>query len=252
VISDSDLTIILYIALGSAAGGFVNGLAGFGTALFALGFFLTVLDPPQAVAVVVSLSVLTSLPGLWLVRHAIFANQRRLARFLIPALAGIPIGVSILSVIDPQTLKLTIAGFLILYGGFFSLRRALPRFVRPTPVADAGVGFIGGVLGGAASLSGALPTMWCSMRPWPKAETRAVLQPYNFAVLGLTAGALLFGGAFTRETWLPLMVALPVSLAASQIGIAVFKRLPDDAFRRLLIALTLVSGLALMARELLL
>jgi uncharacterized membrane protein YfcA len=251
VISEADLTVALYVALGSAAGGFVNGLAGFGTALFALGFFLTVLDPPRAVAIVVALSVLTSLPGLWLVRHAILDNKRRLARFLLPALAGIPIGVSILSVLEPRSLKLAIAGFLILYGGFFTLRRTLPRFVRPTPVADATVGFLGGVLGGAASLSGALPTMWCSLRPWPKAETRAVLQPYNFAVLGLTAAALAITGTYTRETALPLMVSLPVSLVASQIGIAVFKRLPDEAFRRLLIALTLVSGLGLMARELL-
>ena len=241
----------LYIALGAASGGFVNGLAGFGTALFALGFFLTVLDPPQAVAVVVALSVVTSLPGLWLVRDAISANRRRLARFLAPSLAGIPIGVAILTVIEPGALKLTIAGFLILYGGFFSARRALPRFERPTPVADAAVGFLGGVLGGAASLSGALPTMWCSMRPWPKAETRAVLQPYNFAVLGLTAVALALRGTYTQETALLMAVAIPVSLVASQVGIVVFKRLHDDAFRRLLITLTLVSGLVLMARELL-
>lgn len=239
-----------FILAGAAAGGFINGLAGFGTALFALGFFLAVVPPVQAVAMVVVLSVATGLQGVWLVRRAMWDNPRRLARFLIPALPGIPLGIALLSAIDARTLKLVIAGFLILYGGYFSLRRALPRFERPTPVVDVAIGFAGGVLGGAASLSGALPTMWCSMRPWPKAETRAVLQPFNVAVLGITSGLLALRGAYTPETLALLAIALPAALIAAQIGIGVFKRLPDDAFRRLLIAMCFVSGAVLLVREL--
>jgi uncharacterized membrane protein YfcA len=210
----------LYVAAGALAGGLINGMAGFGTALFALGFFLNVMPPVQAVAVVVVLSVFTGVQGLWVVRHAIGANKRRLARFL------------------------------ILYGGYFSLRAQLPRFERPTPIWDMIVGFSGGVLGGAASLSGALPMMWCALRPWAKSETRAVLQPFNVTVLTLTAAALALKGAYTRETLIYLALALPLSGVAAQIGIAIFKRLHDAAFRRLLIAITLVSGLVLLLREL--
>lgn len=238
------------IVAGAAAGGLINGLAGFGTALFALGFFLAVLPPVEAVAMVVVLSAVTGLQGVWLVRRSIGDNPRRLARFLLPALPGIPIGVLALTLIDARTLKLVISGFLILYGGYFSLRRALPRFERPTPLIDMTVGFLGGLLGGAASLSGALPTMWCSMRPWPKAETRAVLQPYNVAVLGITAGLLALRGAYSAEVLLALALALPAALISAQVGISLFKRLPDDAFRRLLIAMCFVSGAVLLAREL--
>jgi uncharacterized membrane protein YfcA len=243
-------TIALVIA-GAAAGGLINGLAGFGTALFALGFFLNVMPPVQAVAVVVVLSALTGLQGLWIVRHAIGTNKRRLARFLVPGVLGIPLGVLALSFLDARSLKLGVAAFLILYGGYFSLRARLPRFTRPTPVLDMLVGLAGGVLGGAASLSGALPMMWCALRPWPKAETRAVLQPFNVTVLALTAAALAFKGAYTRETLLYIALALPVSIIAAQAGIAIFRRLPDAAFRRLLIAMTLISGTVLMLREML-
>lgn len=243
--------IFFYLAAGAAAGGFINGLAGFGTALFALGFFLTVMPPVQAVAIVLALSVASGLQGVWIVRKAVWDNPRRLMRFLLPALFGIPLGVLILTIIDARTLKLVIAGFLILYGGYFSLRRALPRFEKPTPIADMLIGFTGGVLGGAASLSGALPTMWCSMRPWPKAETRAVLQPYNVIVLLIAAILLAFKGAYTRETLLFFLAALPVTMVSAQIGITVFKRLADEDFRRLLIALTFVSGSILLIREIL-
>ena len=241
--------VALYVIAGAAAGGLINGLAGFGTALFALGFFLNVMPPVQAVAVVVVLSALTGLQGVWIVRHAIGANKRRLARFLLPALVGIPLGVLVLSVIEARSLKLVIAVFLLLYGGYFSLRTRLPRFEKPTPVWDMLVGFLGGVLGGAASLSGALPMMWCALRPWPRHETRAVLQPFNVVVLALTALMLALKGTYTRDTLTYLALAVPVAILSAQAGIAVFKRLPDAAFRRLLIAMTFVSGAALMLRE---
>jgi uncharacterized membrane protein YfcA len=58
-------------------------------------------------------------------------------------------------------------------------------------------------------------------------------------------------GAFTRETLVILAVTTPFALVASQIGIVIFKRMEDMAFRRLLIVLMLVSGTLLMVRELL-
>lgn len=237
--------------LGAVAGGFVNGLAGFGTALFALGLWLQFMPAEQAVAIIVVMSIVTGLQGLWVVRHAMQENPRRLARFLLPSIPGIPIGIMVLSSIDPGSLKLFIAGLLLVYGAYFSLKRNLPTFAKPRPVIEMTVGFLGGILGGAASLSGALPTMWCATRPWTKSETRAVLQPFNVAVLGLTCLLLLLRGVYTVETLWLLAVALPVSLMAAQVGIIVFRRLQDDAFRRLLIGLTFVSGAALMARELL-
>lgn len=238
------------LVLGSIAGGFINGLAGFGTALFALGFFLNIMTPVEAVAVVVLLSITAGLQGVWIVRHAILQNPRRLTRFLLPALFGVPIGVGSLIYIDAGTLKLIIAFILIAYGGYFTLRSNLPKIKRNTPLIDSTVGFAGGILGGMASLSGALPTMWCSMRDWPKAETRAVLQPYNVVVLFVTAGTLTWVGAFTQQILIYFLVALPTAMIAAQVGIYVFQRLSDDRFRRMLIGLTFLSGTLLLLREL--
>jgi uncharacterized protein len=235
---------------GAAAGGFINGLAGFGTAMFSLGIWLQIMPPLQAVSIVVIMSVVSGLQGVWVVRHSLRDHPRRLVRFLVPGLVGIPLGVAALSVIDPKTLKIAVAAIMVLYGGFFILRRTLPQFERPTPVRDGVVGFLGGILGGAASLSGALPTMWCSLRPWSKSQTRAVLQPYNIVILGLTASALAVKGAYNWEAIKLLGIALPVALIFAQLGLALFKRLSDDQFRRLLIVLMFVGGVALMLKEL--
>lgn len=243
------VSLIVFLLAGAFAGGFINGLAGFGTALFALGFWLQVLPAPTAVAIAVVMSVTSGLQGLWVVRGTIVAKPRRLLRFLLPAIPGIPLGVSLLTVVEPSILKLAIAGFLLAYGGFFAFRRNLPKLERPTPIVDGAIGFLGGVLGGAASLSGALPTMWCALRPWPKAETRAVLQPFNVAVLSLTLIIFVLKGSFDWPTLHLIAIALPATLAGAKIGILVFHRLEDDQFRRLQIGLMFISGLILAVGE---
>ncbi|MBO6815927.1 MAG: sulfite exporter TauE/SafE family protein [Rhizobiaceae bacterium] len=242
---------VFFLLLGASAGGFINGLAGFGTALFALGFFLTVMTPVQAVSLVILLAIVSGLQGAWIVRHSIADNPARLMRFLLPALVGIPIGITTLTYIDAKQLKLVIAIFLLVYGAYFTFKSNLPSIDRRTPLVDAVVGFAGGLLGGMASLSGALPTMWCSMRTWTKGETRAVLQPFNIAVLAVTAAMLAFRGVYTQTTLLYFAIALPASMIAAQVGITIFKRLTDQQFRRMLIAMTFIAGTILLLRELL-
>lgn len=245
----SEWQIVLLVS-GAAAGGFINGLAGFGTALFALGFWLQFLDPVRAVSIVVVISVITGLQGVWLVRHSILDQPHRLIRFLVPGILGIPIGIASLSFLQPDPLKLAIAALMLLYGGYFIVRRDLPKLETPTPVGDVIVGFFGGILGGAASLSGALPTMWCALRPWTKSETRAVLQPYNVAILGLTAASFAFSGAYDRQSLFLIGVSLPIALITSRIGIFTFLRLQDVQFRKLIISMMFLSGSMLALRTL--
>jgi len=245
-----DASTLAVLIAGAAAAGFVNGLAGFGTALFSLGFWLQILPPIHAVALGVVTATVTGLQGLLVVRHEIFANPGRLMRFLVPAIFGIPLGVLALSYVEPRLLKLLIAGFLLLYGVYFIARRSLPKFERPTPWIDAGVGLSGGFLGGLAGLSGALPAMWCGLRPWPRRELRAVLQPYNTLVLALSAVTLAVNGVYTAQVLKDLAIVLVVAIVAAQIGMAVFRRMNDVQFRWLLIVLMFVSGAVLMLREL--
>lgn len=244
------VTSVLLLVLGAAAGGFINGLAGFGTALMSLGIWLEVMPPEKAVAIVALMSVVSGVQSLWLIRREIRPGLRRLPRFLIPALAGLPLGAHILSGVTAGELKLLLASLMLLYGVYFLFKQSLPTELTPHPAADCMVGFAGGLLGGAASLSGVLPSMWCAMQPWTKMETSAVLRPYNIAVLSLAAAAFAVNGIYSWETLLVAAAAIPVSMAASAVGIAVFRRLTDTVFRRLLIFMLFVSGLLILVQEL--
>lgn len=242
---------VVFVILGAVAGGFVNGLAGFGTALFSLGFFLQAMPPAQAVAVVLVMSVASGLQGLWAVREAIAARPKRLVRFLVPGLLGIPLGFGLLRYLDPSALRIGIAIIMLAYALFFLARRGL----RPIPGnlfgVDIIVGFLGGVLGGAASLSGALPTMWSAVRPWGKSETRAVLQGFNVVILGLSAVMFAFNGVYDRETLFHVALAVPISILMARIGILVFHRLGDGQFRAVIVSMMFLSGVILLLREIL-
>ena len=63
-----DTAAYALLFFGALAGGFVSGLAGFGTALMALGIWLYVLPPSVAVPLVLICSVVaqtSTLPSIW-------------------------------------------------------------------------------------------------------------------------------------------------------------------------------------------
>src|ERR1700760_1790421 len=93
------------LLLGALAGGFVSGLAGFGTALMALGIWLYVLPPSLAVPLVLVCSGTaqsSTLPSVW--KSIDFSL---IWPFLIGGLAGVPLGTLLIAHADPNVFKLT-------------------------------------------------------------------------------------------------------------------------------------------------
>ena len=67
-------------------------------------------------------------------------------------------------------------------------------------IADRGVGVLSGILGGTTGFGGILPTIWCTLRGWPKDEQRAVFQPTCVAIFLGTALLLGGSGSVTSDT----------------------------------------------------
>src|SRR5258708_40297861 len=107
--------------LGALAGGFVSGLAGFGTALMALGIWLYVVPPSLAVPLVLICSVVaqtSTMPSIW--RKIDF---RLVWPFLIGGLAGVPLGTVLIAHADPTVFKLTIGVFLLVFPALLYFQR---------------------------------------------------------------------------------------------------------------------------------
>ncbi len=234
---------ITIIALGALCGGFVTGLAGFGTGLTALCFWLYVVDPVVAAALVVICSVVGQVQSLYTVRRAV--TWRRAWPFLIGGIVGVPFGVAALRIVDPKTLKVFLGVLLVGYTSVTLGLRRLPTIVWGGKVVDGVVGFGGGALGGVAGLSGPLPTIWCGLRGWNADTQRGVYQPYNLIILSVVLCAYAMQGILTKQVLGFALVCLPATVLGASVGIRMYGRVNDRQFRYLVLWLLLASGTVL-------
>ena len=238
-----DSLALALLVLGALAGGFVSGLAGFGTALAALGIWLYVLPPSLAVPLVVICSIVgqsSTLPEIWR-----FIDFKLVWPFLIGGLAGVPLGTMLVAHADPIIFKLSVGVLLLVFSPALYFNRAPVAWSFGGKVADGLVGFAGGILGGLAGLSGPLPTLWASMRGWGKDERRDVFQTFNWTIL--TAALCLqaaTGLITTKIVWLALL-ALPATLFGAWLGARLYRVLSDRNFRDVVLGLLFLSGIGL-------
>jgi uncharacterized membrane protein YfcA len=233
----------IIVACGAFLGGFVSGLAGFGTGLIALGIWLHAVSPPVAAALVVICSVVAqsqTIPTIW---HAI--DLRRIWPMLAAGVLGVPIGVNLLSHISPAAFRLAVGSFLVVFSTVMLIGRAHLAIRWGGSLADAAVGLGGGILGGLAGLSGPLPTMWATLRGWGKDHRRGVFQAYNLTVLTVALAALIAKGLVTRQLGWLLLWALPGTLSGAWFGVRAYRRLSDHRFHQIVLYLLCFSGLTL-------
>ncbi len=236
------LTYIL-LFLGAFAGGFVSGLAGFGTALMALGIWLYVLPPSMAVPLVMICSVVaqtTTLPSMW--RSFDFSL---IWPFIIGGLAGVPVGTMLVAHANPLVFRLGFGIFLLVFPIVLYLQRAPMAFRFGGRPADTAIGFFGGILGGLAGLSGPIPILWASVRGWSKTERRGIFQIFNWTIL-LSALLLQIGSGLVKVDliWLAA-VAFPGTVVGAWLGTRVYHALSDRNFRDVVLGLLFLSGVTL-------
>lgn len=232
----------LYL-LATFLGGLISGLAGFALGLVVSGIWLHIITPVQTAILIVGYGLFTQGYGIWKLRYAL--SWRMAAPFIVGSAVGVPIGTMLLTSIDPAYLRTGIGLLLVLYS-LYSLAR--PAFtVRSGIPADLGIGFLNGLLGGLTGLAGIIVTVWCQLQGWPKDQQRTVFQPVLFAALSMSAVSLAIAGAVTAETVKLYLLGLPVLLVGTWSGLKLYGKLDDAAFRKVILLLLLVSGVALIA-----
>jgi uncharacterized protein len=232
--------------LAAFMGGFASGLAGFAMGFVVSAIWLHIITPIQATTLIVGYGLLTQGYGVWKLRRSL--SWRNVAPFIIGGTIAIPIGTLLLTYIDAAYMRAGVGALLVIYGAYGLLQPKL----APVPAgiaADGGIGFLNGLLCGLTGLPGFIITVWCQVRGWTKDAQRAVFQPVMLAAIVVTAIALGFTGTFTAETGKLYLLGLPALLAGLWLGFKLYGRLDDVAFRKVVLALLLVSGVSLVAAQ---
>jgi uncharacterized membrane protein YfcA len=238
------LTLLFLTATFAAA--LVAGLAGFAFGLVAAAVWLYILTPLQTATLIIGFGLIVQGYAVWKLRHAIV--WMRVTPMLVGTVLGVPLGVAILSTASPQYLQVGVAAVLVLYSLNGLIRPATKPIAAGGSAADAGVGFLNGVLGGATGLAGIIATIWCQLRAWPKDQQRAVFQPVGVATF--LASALWLGakGSITHDVALLFLLGLPVLLAGTWVGLRLYDKLNEAQFRKLVLLLLLASGVVVLFR----
>ncbi|MGI9407875.1 MAG: sulfite exporter TauE/SafE family protein, partial [Hyphomicrobiaceae bacterium] len=234
---------LIILVIGAFAGGIITGLAGFGSGPVVMGLWLLAIEPKIA-APLLMLSALIYLPlSIRTVWQAI--AWKRIAPFVVGSAIGVPFGIWQLKTLSPETIKLAIGVFLILYG---ILRLAIrnPPAIRPNgPLPDAAVGILGGFVGGAAAIPGVIWSLWCGLRGWNKDEQRAIYQPLNLIAVVFILAGLAVSGLVTREVVGYASWCIPAALVGVAIGTALYRHVGEIGFQNIVLLLLSGSGLAL-------
>jgi uncharacterized membrane protein YfcA len=230
--------------LATFAGAFVAGLSGFAFGLVAASLWLYVLTPVQSASLIVGFGLLVQSYSVWKLRAAL--DWHRLWPSVIGAMLGVPVGVWLLTATDPRSLRLAVGVVLIAYSLYALFRPQLKLAAAVPPAADAAVGFANGLLGGLTGLAGIIITIWCNLRGFPKEVQRATFQPVAVVVFATAAFWLGVNGSLTLDTAKLFALGLPFLFAGTWLGLKLFGRIDETAFRKIVLALLFVSGVALL------
>ncbi len=205
--------------------------------------WLHVLTPLQTTTLIVAFGLIVQGYSVWKLRRGL--KLKRLMPFLIGGALGPPVGVALLRWMPAMYLKVAVGVLLILFSLYSLARPQLARVTAGGRLADGGVGVLSGILGGTTGFGGILPTIWRTLRGWPKDEQRAVFQPTGVAIFFGTALCLGGTGSLTPDTMKLFLIGLPALLAGSWLGLRLYGKLDEAAFRKIVLVLLLASGLAL-------
>ena len=144
---------------------------------------------------------------------------------------GIPIGVMLLTHINPPYLRFGVGLLLVLFATYSLVRPPIKPMKIGTP-ADVAIGISNGLLGGLTGLGGIISTISCQWRGWSKDKQRSVFQPVLFAAFVIISIAQLMAGSYTVETLKLYGTGLPFMAAGIWIGFKLYGTIDDENFAR--------------------
>lgn len=240
--------VVIHVVVVVFVATLIRSWLGFGEALVAVP--LLALRIPIETAAPVAVLVSITVAAVVVVQDWRDIHVRSAGWLVIATLAGIPIGLWLLTRVDARIVKATLALVLSSFAGY-SLANRSPVHLRSDKLPWLlGCGLLAGILGGAYGMNGPPLVVYGSLRRWSAAHFRATLQAYF-----LPASVIGMAGYWLAGLWSPLvtryyLLSLPGALVAIVLGRMLNRRLRNEAFLRCAYVGLLAISLVLLAQSL--
>lgn len=220
----------------------LKGLTGFGFALFAVPI-LSMMLPIQVL--IPAMSLFNLLASIYLLLQL---KVKLEAKYFIPmflaSLLGIPIGVYALQNFDEMLLRILVAIIIVIFSLMLFFRRNHEPRHKNKPIVFAG--FLSGILGSSVSLSGPPIALAMNSKGYRKNRFRA-----NFAIFGIlsslfTSIAYLLKGIIVIASVKFTAYFFPLLLIGSKLGNHWARKIKNERFRRIVIAVNFATGLTVL------
>jgi len=227
------------------AGAFlVLGLAGFGNGLVALGLLPLVMSPVSAIVLLTVYTVLATVVIFVPLRGDF--DPRGMPALLLGSVAGTPLGVWLLATLPASTLNRAIGVVLLAvvaleWFGVYPERLPGQRWA-------IGAGVAAGLLGAAVGTPGPPVVLYTASQGWSPRTIKANLQAFFLVNQAVIMLGYWWAGLLTVEVWRYAAVFLLPAALGLLVGMALFARVDQARFRRIVFALLCASGLLLVIR----
>ena len=235
-----EVVAVIVLVAGAAI---VQSMTGFGFALLIVPPLVLLLGPREAV--VIANVVGTALAGAMLTR--LHAEVQWATAFLLigASLAGMPIGLLVLTQTSPDVLQVLIAVTVIVFT--LLLMSGLSLGSQLTRTGSIMTGLVAGTLRTSTSMAGPPIVLYLQGTAMPSGVFRSTITAFFF-LSGLGAVLVFAGeGSLTGELALVGVASAPAVYAGLRVGANLYGRIGEARFRGLVFAVLIASALMAIA-----
>lgn len=234
--------ILVFLAFG--LGGILKGATGAGAPIIAVPVMTIFFGAPFAVAVFAIPNLVTNIWQGWSFRkHAL--TGRLTLHFAVAGALGAGVGSFMLVWLPMEALNLTVALSVLTYVGFRALRPGWELGLTRAEALAAPMGFLGGILQGAAGLSAPVSLSFLNALKLQRPQFIFTISVFFFA-MALVQIPLLTGlGVLTgRHVAISCLALIPL-VAAMPLGSWLGRRISASTFDRVILGLLVILALRL-------
>ncbi len=235
---DPPLFVFALLLVGTSA--VIQGTTGFGFNILVVPLLSLFFDPKVVIPTVIIHNIV--LDGLVLATAWQSANLRRIWVLVLAGVLGTPVGVLLLSIINPEPLRVAIGLVVVLTG--IALLLGFRRTIANELVASGVAGSLGGTMNSLVGMAGPPVILLFANQGMAPEEFRANIVTYFTIITVLAIASFWAKGSLDADVLTLAAVTMPATVLGVLLGIRLHSRVSGEQFLRASLFLVVLAGSA--------